>query len=77
MISWRLLPAIAGLGLMALAQAKDVHDAPLASGARTPLFNDLLEEPVELMAIVALNVTLVLELVRLERRVQLDRTIRP
>jgi hypothetical protein len=77
MLSWRLLPAVAGLGLMGLAQAKDVHDAHLAPWARSRLIDDLLEEPLELVAILALNVTLVLELVRLERRVQLDRPIPP
>ena len=67
MLSWRLLPAAAGVGLMALAQAKDVHDAPVDSpGSR--LVNNLLEEPVELLAILALNMTLVLELARLDRR---------
>ena len=75
MLSWRLLPAIAGVGLMGLAQAKDVHDAQLASWERSRLLDDLLEEPLELVAILGLNVTLVLELVRLERRAQLDRRI--
>jgi hypothetical protein len=67
LLSWRALPAAGGVGLMALAQAKDVHDAHF-SWARSRLLNDLLEEPLELVAILALNVTLVLELVRLERR---------
>jgi hypothetical protein len=77
MLSWRLLPAVAGVGLMGLAQSKDVHDAHLASWERSRLLDDLLEEPLELVAILALNVTLVLELVRLERRAQLDRAIPP
>lgn len=76
MLSWRLLPAVAGVGLMGLAQAKDIHDAYLASWARSRLLDDLLEEPLELLAILALNVTLVLELARLERRAPLDRPIR-
>jgi hypothetical protein len=68
MLSWRLLPALAGASLLGLAQAKDIHDAPIHTWARSRLLDDLLEEPVELLAILALNVTLVLELARLEGR---------
>jgi hypothetical protein len=72
MLSWRLLPAGAGVGLLGLAQVKDVNGALLAPLTRSPLLDDLLEEPLELLAILALNVTLVLELARLERGAQLD-----
>ena len=75
MLSWRLFPAVAAAGFMALAQAKDVHDAKLAALGRSRLLDHLLEEPLELLAILALNMTLVLELARLERRAQLDRPI--
>jgi hypothetical protein len=75
MLSWRLLPAVAAVGFMALAQAKDVHDAQLAALGRSRLLDHLLEEPLELLAILAVNVTLVLELARLERRARLDRPI--
>lgn len=75
MLSWRLLPALGGVGLMALAQAKDVHDAHLGALGRHRILDHLLEEPLELIAILALNVTLVLELARLERRARLDSPI--
>lgn len=75
MLSWRLLPALAGVGLMAVAQAKDVSDAQLGGLMRRRLLDHLLEEPLELIAILAVNVTLVLELARLERRARLDSAI--
>jgi hypothetical protein len=74
MLSWRLLPALAGVSLLGVAQAKDVHDEAFGSG-RSRLLDHLLEEPLELLAILAFNMTLVLELVRLERRAELDRPI--
>ena len=67
MISWRMLPALGGASLLGLAQAKDVHDAPFGFWGRSRLLDDLLEEPVEVLAILALNITLVLEVVRREQ----------
>jgi hypothetical protein len=75
MLSWRLGPALAGLGLMGLAQAKDIHDEQLALWPRSRLIDDLLEEPLELVAVLAVNITLVLELLRREQPAVLDSRI--
>jgi hypothetical protein len=77
MVSWRLLPAVTGAALMGLAQAKDIHDEHFAATARSRLFDDLLEEPLELVAVLAVNSTLVLELARLERARSLTGEFRP
>lgn len=77
MVSWRLLPAVIGAALMGLAQAKDVHDEHFAAATRERIFDDLLEEPLELVAVLAVNVTLVLELARLERARGLTGELRP
>ena len=75
MLSWRLLPAVAGVSLLGVAQAKDVHDAPFGFWGRSRLLDHLLEEPLELVAVLAVNVTLVLELVRVERSSAAARTL--
>ena len=60
MLSWRLAPAAVGAGFMALAQRTDI-DGPESVGPGGRLLNTLLEEPCELVAILCLNATLVLE----------------
>jgi hypothetical protein len=73
LLSWRLAPAAIGGGFMAVAQFKDIdgRDSIVPFGR---LLNDLLEEPCELLAIMGLNATLVLELAHVRT---LDRPNRP
>ena len=67
MVSWRLAPALVGGSFMVFAQISDISGDVLG-GTLGGWLNDFLEEPVELLAIVFLNVTLMLELANLTSR---------
>lgn len=67
MLSWRLVPALVGVGFMAVAQLEDVHDVEISGLETSRLLQDLLEEPCELLAILCVTLTLVLELARADR----------
>jgi hypothetical protein len=66
-LSWRFVPALLGVVLMIVAQFNDVHGDYVAGLFDSSLLNDFLEEPLELLAILCLHHTLVLELSRRSR----------
>jgi hypothetical protein len=66
-VSWRVIPAAVGVGFMAVAQFEDIDGQEIV-GPHGRLLNILLEEPCELLAILCLNFTLVLELAHHSRQ---------
>jgi hypothetical protein len=67
-VSWRFVPAVVGVLLMIVAQFKDVHDELLAGLITSKLLDDFLEEPLELLAILCLDLSLMVELLAFRQR---------
>lgn len=61
-LSWRVVPGLVGVAFMTVAQSKDVHGLDFVGSFQSQGLNDFLEEPLELLAILCLNVTFTLEL---------------
>jgi hypothetical protein len=79
-LSRRVVPGLVGVAFMTVAQSKDVHGLDFVGWFESRQLNDFLEEPLELLAILCLNVTFALELADRQRHMasaELDRTMTP